>query len=340
MKAIEWISGKVRIIDQTRLPWEEVVGEIDNYREIAAAISEMKIRGAPAIGIAAAYGLALGAQGIEAKSKDEFLEKLRPISETLSTTRPTAVNLFWALEKMKRVAGSGESVAQIKAALISEAQMIDVESEAAERKLSSHGDELIKDGFTILTHCNTGALAAGYGTALGIIRTAWERGKKIHVFASETRPLLQGARLTAWELIKYNIPFTLIADTMTGHFLSRGGIDCVIVGADRIASNGDVANKIGTYNLAVLAMENGVPFYVAAPTSTIDISLASGDDIPIEERSAAEVTHIRGIPIAPEGVKVANPAFDITPHRYISAIITECGIVREPYEGRLRNVLN
>ena len=340
MKAIEWVSGKVRIIDQTRLPWEEVIREIDNYREVAAAISDMQIRGAPAIGIAAAYGLALGAQGIEAKSKDEFLEKLRPISETLSATRPTAVNLFWALERMNRVAEAEEGVDQIKAALLAEAKMIDAEGEAAERKLSSYGDELIEDGFTILTHCNTGALAAGYGTALGIIRTAWERGKKIHVFASETRPLLQGARLTAWELVKYNIPFTLIADTMTGHFLSRGDIDCVIVGADRIASNGDVANKIGTYNLAVLAMENGVPFYVAAPTSTIDLLLASGDDIPIEERSAGEVTHIRGVPIAPEGVNVANPAFDITPHRYISAIITERGIVREPYVERLAKLID
>ena len=335
MKAIEWVSGKVRIIDQTELPWEEVFLELSDYREVAAAIKEMRIRGAPAIGITAAYGLALGAKGIEAKSKEEFIAKLQPISEALSATRPTAVNLFWALERMNRVAEAGESVAQIKAALIAEAQSLDAEDEAAERKLSSYGAELIKDGFTIMTHCNTGALAAGYGTALGVIRTAWESGKKIHVFVGETRPLLQGARLTAWELMKYNIPFTLIADTMTGHFLSRGGIDCVIVGADRIASNGDVANKIGTYNLAVLAMENSVPFYVAAPTSTIDISLASGDEIPIEERNAAEVTHIRGIPIAPEGVRVANPSFDITPHRYISAIITERGIIRGPYEMRL-----
>ena len=338
-KAIKWVSNKVIMIDQTKLPWEEVFLEISDYREVASSIKGMRIRGAPAIGIAAAYGIALGAQGIEAESKDEFLEKLRPISETLSATRPTAVNLFWALERMNRVAEAGESVAQIKAALISEAQRLDADGEAAERKLSSYGDELIKDGFTILTHCNAGALAAGYGTALGVIRMAWERGKKIHVFAGETRPLLQGARLTAWELIKYNIPFTLITDTMTGHFLSGGGIDCVIVGADRIASNGDVANKIGTYNLAVLAMENGIPFYVAAPTSTIDVSLASGDDIPIEERGAAEVTHIRGVPIAPEGVKVANPAFDVTPHRYISAIITECGIVREPYVERLRKLV-
>ena len=338
MKAIEWISGKVRIIDQTKLPWEEVFLDLSDYGKVASAIKGMRIRGAPAIGIAAAYGIALGAQEIDAASKDEFLTKLRPISEALSATRPTAVNLFWALDRMNRVAEAGESVAQIKAALLTEAQRLDAEGEAAERKLSSYGSELIKNGYNIMTHCNTGALAAGYGTALGVIRMAWERGKKIHVFASETRPLLQGARLTAWELIKYNIPFTLIADTMTGHFLSRGGIDCVIVGADRIASNGDVANKIGTYNLAVLAMENGVPFYVAAPTSTIDISLASGDEIPIEERNAAEMTHIRGVPIAPEGVNVANPAFDVTPHRYISAIITECGVIREPYETRLGNL--
>jgi methylthioribose-1-phosphate isomerase len=338
VKAIEWVSGKVRIIDQTRLPWEVVFIEIDDYRQVVKAIKEMQIRGAPAIGIAAAYGIALGAQGIDATSKEEFLAILLPISEALAATRPTAVNLSWALERMNRLAESGGSVTQIKAALIAEAQRLDGEDEAAERKLSSYGAELIKDGFTIMTHCNTGALAAGYGTALGVIRAAWESGKNIHVFASETRPLLQGARLTAWELMKYAIPFTLITDTMTGHFLYEGGIDCVIVGADRIASNGDVANKIGTYNLAVLAMENGIPFYVAAPTSTIDLSLASGDEIPIEERSAKEVTHIREVPIAPEGVNVVNPAFDITPHRYISAIITEQGIIREPYKERLRKL--
>jgi methylthioribose-1-phosphate isomerase len=205
-----------------------------------------------------------------------------------------------------------------------------------ERALSLHGAPLIKDGDTIMTHCNTGALAAGYGTALGVIKAAWESGKRIHVFAGETRPLLQGARLTAWELIKYGIPFTIITDTMTGYFLSKGKIDCVIVGADRIVANGDVANKIGTYNLAVLAMENGVPFYVAAPTSTIDLSISSGEMIPIEERRPEEVTHIKGIPIAPRGANVANPAFDVTPHRYISAIITECGVLREPYIERLK----
>ena len=340
LKAIEWVSGKIRLIDQTRLLWEEVFLELSDYREVAAAIKEMKVRGAPAIGIAAAYGIVLGAQGIKANSKEEFVAKLRPVSETLAATRPTAVNLFWALDRMRRVVEAGDDVAGIKAALLGEAQKIDSENEEANRKLSSYGAELIKDGFTILTHCNTGSLATGgYGTALGIIKAAWEQGKSIHVFAGETRPLLQGARLTAWELTKYDIPFTLIADTMTGHFLSRGRIDCVVVGADRIASNGDVANKIGTYNLAVLAMENGVPFYVAAPTSSIDLSLGSGDEIPIEERRPEEVTHIQGIAIAPTGVAVANPAFDITPHRYISAIITERGVLREPYEMRLRKAV-
>jgi methylthioribose-1-phosphate isomerase len=239
---------------------------------------------------------------------------------------------------MNDAAKNARSVDEIKNSLLAEAKKIDQEDEEMERALSLHGAALIRDGYTIMTHCNTGALAAGYGTALGVIKTAWESGKKIHVFAGETRPLLQGARLTAWELTRYGIPFTLITDTMTGYFLSKGIIDCVIVGADRIVANGDVANKIGTYNLAVLAMENGVPFYVAAPTSTIDISIKSGADIPIEQRNPKEVTHIRDIPIAPQGTHVANPAFDVTPHRYVSAIITEQGILHEPYSDRLRRL--
>ena len=340
LKAIEWVSGKVRIIDQTMLPREEVYLELSDYRDMASAIKEMRIRGAPAIGVAAAYGMALGAQGIEAIAKEEFKAKLRSISQTLAATRPTAVNLFWALERMNRVAESGNDVAQIKAALLAEAKRIDAENEEADRKLSSYGADLIKDGFTILTHCNAGALAtAGYGTALGVIKAAKKQGKNIHVFAAETRPRLQGARLTAWELKQEGIPFILITDTMTGHFLSKGKINCVIVGADRIVSNGDVANKIGTYNIAILAMENGVPFYIAAPNSTIDLSLSSGEEIPIEERSPEEVTHFGGLPIAPEGVRVANPAFDITPHRYISAIITEQGVIREPYIESLKKVM-
>ena len=338
VKAVEWVAGRVRILDQTVLPHEEQYPEYSDYRDVAAAIKALKVRGAPAIGIAAAYGLALAARAIDAGSKEELLAGLRAASEELAATRPTAVNLFWALERMGRVAQAGDDVDNIKASLIAEAQRIDAEDESMERELSRHGAALIEDGCNILTHCNTGALAAGYGTALGVVRAAWESGKRLHVYVDETRPLLQGARLTAWELKRYGIPFTLIADTMSGHFLSRGQVDCVIVGADRIAANGDVANKIGTYGLAVLAMESGVPFYVAAPTSTIDLALAGGDDIPIEQRSAEEVTHIRGVAIAPQGVNVANPAFDITPHRYISAIITEQGIVREPYVERLRKL--
>jgi methylthioribose-1-phosphate isomerase len=338
VKAVEWVDGRVRIIDQTRLPGEEAYPEFTDYRDVAAAIRELKVRGAPAIGIAAAYGLALGAQDIEAVSKEEFISRLGPISAELAGTRPTAVNLFWALRRMNEVAEAGDSVERIKASLIEEARKIDAEDEAAERRMSGYGAGLIRDGFTVITHCNTGALAAGYGTALGVIRSAWDSGKKVSVFVTETRPLLQGARLTAWELQKYGIPFTLITDTMVGHFLCSGEIDCAIVGADRIAANGDVANKIGTYNLAVLAMENGVPFYVAAPTSTLDLSISSGDEIPIEERDAEEVTRIKGVRIAPEGVAVANPAFDVTPHRYISAIITEAGIAREPYTESLRKL--
>jgi len=335
LKAVEWVAGKVRLIDQTKLPQEEIYLELSDYRDVAEAIRMLRIRGAPAIGIAAAYGLALGAKSIKAKSKKEFLTKLCAISDELAGTRPTAVNLFWALKRMNHAAEKDATVEEIKNALVAEAKRIDAEDEEMERALSLHGSSLIKDGATIMTHCNTGSLAAGYGTALGVIKAAWESGKNIHVFAGETRPLLQGARLTTWELIKYGIPFTLIADTMTGYFLSKGRIDCVIVGADRIAANGDVANKIGTYNLAVLAMENGVLFYVAAPTSTIDMSIASGEMITIEERRPEEVTHIKGIPIAPPGTHVANPAFDITPHRYISAIITEQGILHEPYRDHL-----
>ena len=338
LKAVEWVDGKVRLIDQTKLPQEEIYLELSDYRDVAEAIKMLRVRGAPAIGIAAAYGLALGANVIKSKSKKEFLTKLRKISDELAATRPTAVNLFWALRRMNNTAEKGATVEEIKNTLVAEAKKIDAEDEEMERTLSLYGASLIKDGDTIMTHCNTGALAAGYGTALGVIKAAWESGKKIHVFAGETRPLLQGARLTVWELIRYGIPYTLIADTMTGHFLSKGKIDCVIVGADRIVTNGDTANKIGTYNIAVLAMENGVPFYVAAPTSTIDLSISSGEMIPIEERRPEEVTLIKGIPIAPRGANVANPAFDVTPHRYISAIITEQGILQEPYSYRLRRL--
>jgi methylthioribose-1-phosphate isomerase len=338
-KIIEWLGDRIKIIDQTELPHKEVFLELRDYREVADAIKKLRIRGAPDIGVAAAYGFALGAQSIKASSKDELLTKLRPITKTLASSRPTAVNLFWALEKMNKVAQAGKNVSQIKAALIAEAKGIEAENDEANRRLSELGAELIRDGFTILTHCNTGSLAtAAYGTALGVIKMAKEQGKKVKVYATETRPLLQGARLTVWELLKEKIPVTLITDSMAGYFMSQGAINCAIVGADRIAANGDVANKIGTYTLAVLATENGIPFYVAAPVSTIDFSLSSGADIPIEERNPDEVTHIQGIRIAPEGVKAANPAFDVTPHCYISAIITEKGVFREPYVERMKEL--
>ncbi len=335
-KIIEWLGDRIKIIDQTKLPREEVFIELADYNQVSDAIKRLSIRGAPDIGVAAAYGFVLGAQKIDARSEDDFLMKLRPVSETLASSRPTAVNLFWALERMNRVAQGTEDVSQIKAALLAEARLIESENDEANRRLSEFGAELIQDGFTVLTHCNAGALAtAAYGTALGVIKMAVEQGKKVKVFADETRPLLQGARLTTWELLKEGIPVTLITDSMAGYFIQKGEIDCVVVGADRIAANGDVANKIGTYTLAVLAAENAVPFYVAAPASTVDLSLPSGDDIPIEERSPGEVTHILGVKIAPEGVNAANPAFDVTPHYYISAIITEKGIIREPYVERL-----
>ncbi len=337
MNPTEWLGDRIKIIDQTKLPLEEVFLELDDYRDVIEAIKCLRIRGAPDIGIAAAYGLVIGAQRIEASSRDEFLAQLKLVSEALASSRPTAVNLFWALERMDRAAQGGGDVAQIKADLIAEAESIDAENDAANRRLSEFGAELIEDGFTILTHCNAGSLAtAGYGTALGVIKMAREQGKIVDVYADETRPLLQGARLTTWELIQDCIPVTLITDSMAGHFMKQGSIDCVIVGADRIAANGDVANKIGTYSVAVLAKENGIPFYVAAPVSTIDFSLASGDGIPIEERSPREVTHILGVQIAPEGVSVANPAFDVTPHRYVTAIITEGGVNREPYTETLK----
>jgi len=337
--SIEWLGNRVRIFDQTRLPSEEVYLELNDYQSIASAVTELKIRGAPAIGIAGAYAIALGALRIESVTKDEFLEKLRGIISTIANTRPTARNLFRAIDRMRQVAEAGQDVEPIKAALVAEAVKIHAEEAEATHKLSQYGAELIKDGFAILTHCNTGPLATtGYGTALGVIIQAKEQGKRIKVFATETRPLLQGARLTTWELKKAGIPVTLITDSMAGYFMSRGEVNCVIVGADRIAANGDTANKIGTYTLAVLAKENGIPFYVAAPTTTIDPSLASGDEIPIEQRGAEEVTHIQGVCIAPD-CEAANPAFDVTPHRYIAAIIPEKGIMRGSYGEGIKKVV-
>jgi methylthioribose-1-phosphate isomerase len=335
VETIQWTPEGVVMIDQTKLPREEVYVTCRDYQEVAQAIRSMVVRGAPAIGVAAAMGVALGALRADPQHLDD---EFRTICDTLAATRPTAVNLFWAIERMKRLYSDlrGQPVEKIRARLTEEAQRIREEDIAINRAIGRHGAPLVPDGKTVLTHCNAGALAtAGYGTALGVIRAAREAGKNIDVFADETRPFLQGARLTAWELTEDGIPTTLITDNMAGHFMKAGRIGCVVVGADRIARNGDTANKIGTYSVAVLAKENGVPFYVAAPVSTLDLELASGEQIPIEQRPAAEVTHVFGVRVAPEGVGVENPAFDVTPHRYVTAIITERGVARAPYEKSL-----
>jgi len=332
IETIQWTDSGVVMIDQTRLPREEVYVTCTDHLQVAEAIRSMVIRGAPAIGVAAAMGIALGMQ--QAGSPEDF----ESICEIIRRTRPTAVNLFWAIERMRRVFDDvrERGLAEIRARLIAEAIQIRLEDIAINQCIGRNGAPLIPDGKTVLTHCNAGALAtAGYGTALGVIRAAVAAGKKIDVFADETRPFLQGARLTLWELQHDHIPATLITDNMAGHFLHSGRIGCVIVGADRIAANGDVANKIGTYSLAVLAKENNVPFYVAAPISTLDLTLTSGDQIPIEQRDAREVTHVHGVPVAPEGAAVANPAFDVTPHRYVTAIVTERGVARAPYDESL-----
>lgn len=333
IETIEWTPEGVVMIDQTRLPHEEVFVTCRSYQEVADAIRNMIIRGAPAIGVAAAMGVALGAL------QSEDLDAEFPvICDTLAATRPTAVNLFWAIRRMRDVYESvrHQNTAAIRERLLAEAQLIRQEDIAINEAIGRNGAPLVPDGKTVLTHCNAGALAtAGYGTALGVIRAAAHSGKKIDVFADETRPFLQGARLTAWELQRDGIETTLITDNMAGHFLKSGRIGCVVVGADRIAANGDVANKIGTYGVAVLAKENNVPFYVAAPVSTLDLSLKSGDEIPIEERPAKEVTHVHGVHVAPQGVRVANPAFDVTPNRYVTAIITEKGVARAPFEESL-----
>jgi methylthioribose-1-phosphate isomerase len=327
---VEWKDGAVRLLDQTQLPRRVAFLECRDYREVAEAIRTLKVRGAPAIGVAAAMGVALGAQAVSAASYEEFVAAVWHICEELKATRPTAVNLFWAIERMKRKLAElqQEPVAAIKRALIQEAQRLLEEDIATNRAIGKHGAALLRDGQTILTHCNAGALAtAGYGTALGVIRAAWEQGKRIHVIADETRPVLQGARLTVWELLQDGIPVTLITDNMAGALMKRGKIHLCLVGADRIAANGDVANKIGTYTVAVLAKAHHIPFYVAAPHSTIDLATPSGDHIPIEERDPAEVTTLYGsFPIAPAGVSVLNPAFDVTPAALITAIITERGV--------------
>jgi len=336
VETVQWIDDAVVLIDQTRLPLEEKYVTCRTSDEVADAIRRMVVRGAPAIGVAAAMGVALGMLHAPEHDVDRQFET---ICDTLAATRPTAVNLFWAIERMRRLYEKqrGRPLAEIRRWLVEEAKLIREEDISICRAIGRNGAALLPDGRTVLTHCNAGALAtAGYGTALGVIRAAIEAGKHVDVFADETRPFLQGARLTVWELQQDGIPTTLITDNMAGHFLRSGRIGCVVVGADRIAANGDVANKIGTYSVAVLAHENQVPFFVAAPISTLDLKLASGDQIPIEQRSAAEVTHVFGQPVAPAGTAVENPAFDVTPARYVTAIITEKGVARAPYTESLR----
>jgi len=335
IRPVDWQSGKVILIDQTKLPEQLVRLKIEDYRQIVKAIKTMQVRGAPAIGVAAALGIALAAQSLP---EDHFLESLEHVSQEFAATRPTAVNLFWAIERMVETARQNASrpVSALRQVLLDEALAILNEDIQTNRTLSQYGAELLNNGDTVLTHCNAGALAtAGYGTALGVIRAAVEAGKHIEVIADETRPLLQGMRLTSWELCRLGIPVTVITDNMAGFVIRKGLINCVIVGADRIAANGDVANKIGTYGVAVLAHVHHIPFYVAAPMSTVDFSIPNGDCIPIEERAIEEVTHFAGIRLAPIGVRAMNPAFDVTPAEYVTAIITECGVFRPPYKETL-----
>jgi methylthioribose-1-phosphate isomerase len=348
VKTVEWRDAgeaqahpEVWLIDQTRLPLEEVVVRCRDYQQVAHAIKSMQVRGAPAIGVAAAMGVALGAH--DAPDDDAaFFAELDRICDTLAGTRPTAANLFWAIGRMRDLARAlaGRPVREIKAALVVEALRLAAADAECNRRIGELGASLFQDGDGVLTHCNAGALACvDYGTALAPLRVAHERGARLHVLVDETRPFLQGARLTAWELQHLGIECTLITDSMAAFMMAQGRVHKVIVGADRIAANGDVANKIGTYALAILATAHGIPFYVAAPTSTIDLSVPSGAEIPIEERDPSEVTHFRGVQIAPSGVRAAHPAFDVTPHRYVTAIITEQGILRPPYTESLRQAV-
>ena len=341
IQTLEWTDSGVRFIDQTKLPNEETYVTCKTYQQVADVIRNMVVRGAPAIGVAAAMGVALGVKNSEAETVGDLKKELDDICELISATRPTAVNLFWAIRRMneKFERNRIHPVAQIKRTLIEEANRMHAEDIAANQAMGRHGATLMPSEGGILTHCNAGALATcGYGTALGVIRAAVEAGKKIHVFADETRPFLQGSRLTAWELMKDGIATTVISDNMAGAMMSKGKIGAIVVGADRIAANGDVANKIGTYTVAVLAKEHGIPFYVAAPFSTIDLETPDGSKIPIEQRSPREVTHIAGKQMVPDGVDIENPAFDVTPAKYVTAIITERGIVRAPYSDSIRKL--
>src|SRR5579859_4259363 len=341
IKTLEWTSQGVRFIDQTRLPMEEVYVTCTTYQEVATAIRDMVVRGAPAIGVAAAMGIALGVQQSTATDVSSLRNEFGQICRAMGETRPTAVNLFWAIRRMQQKFESlaAEGVHQIKISLVDEAQQMLLEDIAANQAMGRHGAALMPSSGGVLTHCNAGALATcGYGTALGVIRAAIDSGKKLHVFADETRPFLQGSRLTAWELMKDGIQTTVIADNMAGAMMRQGKIQAVVVGADRIAANGDVANKIGTYTVAVLAKEHGIPFYVAAPWSTVDMNMPNGEEIPIEQRSAREVTHHAGKQVAPDGVLVENPAFDVTPNKYVAAIVTERGIAKSPFADSLREL--
>jgi methylthioribose-1-phosphate isomerase len=344
LPTIEWKDDAVVMIDQRKLPSVEVYVSCRTANDVAKAIKTMVIRGAPAIGVAAAMGIALGMRRSKATGTKQFTTEFQKLCDLMAATRPTAVNLFWAIERMKHTfaeaAQRGSSVEELKDRLEADARKIHDEDVQSCRDMGAYGAELVPDEARILTHCNAGALAtAGYGTALGVIRAAAERGKRVAVLADETRPFLQGARLTAWELVKDGIDTTVITDNMTASMMRLGHVDLVVVGADRIAANGDVANKIGTYGVAVLAREHGIPFYVAAPLSTIDLDTPDGSLIPIEERNAREVTHVGSARMTPEGAKIRNPAFDVTPAKYVTAIITERGIARPPYEQSLMHLL-
>jgi methylthioribose-1-phosphate isomerase len=337
IRPIQWDDGVLKLLDQTRLPLEQITIEIRDYRAATNAIRDMQVRGAPAIGVTAAYAVVLAASEVQAGDHAGFMASLKAAGALIETARPTAVNLHWAVQRMLQVAESVPDLKQMADTLLAEAQRIQEDDEAINRRMGDLGKDLIPEGSSVLTHCNAGALAtAAFGTAVGVIRASWEAGRRFEVFNTETRPFLQGARLTAWEFQQLGIPSTLIVDSAAGMLMRQGRIGCVITGADRIAANGDAANKIGTYSLAVLARENGIPFYVAAPISTVDLSLSSGDEIQIEERASVEVTHFQGQPTAPVGVEALNPAFDVTPHRYIEAIVTENGVCRSPYLESLK----
>ena len=341
IQTVEWTDSGVRFIDQTRLPTEEVYVTCTTHEQVADVIRNMVVRGAPAIGVSAAMGIALGVKNSKAETSGELKKDFDRICDIIGKTRPTAVNLFWAIQRMsdKFETLRARPVPQIRQALIEEAQRMHAEDVAANQAMGRHGATLLPASGGVLTHCNAGALATcGYGTALGVIRAAVEQGKKIHVYADETRPFLQGSRLTAWELMKDGIPTTVISDNMAGAMMLQGKIGAIVVGADRIAANGDVANKIGTYSVAVLAKEHGIPFYVAAPFSTIDMQTSEGSKIPIEQRNSKEVTHIAGKQMVPDGVSIENPAFDVTPAKYVTAIITERGVARAPYGDSLRRL--